>query len=67
MNTFFVWPLLVLGLFNLALLISVFLRSSRTDTPQAEQLMQQVRESADRLERELRRDILGLVKAAAAE
>ncbi len=58
MNTIFSWALLALGLLNLAFLLVVFMRRSGADASQADQLKQQVRDSTERLERELRRDIV---------
>ncbi|MGB4360132.1 MAG: DNA recombination protein RmuC [Rhodoferax sp.] len=58
MNTVFFWALLALGFLNLAVLLVVFMRRSGADATQADQLMQQVRDSTERLERELRRDIV---------
>lgn len=58
MNTVFFWVLLALGLLNLAVLLVVFMRRPSADASQADQLMQQVKDSTERLERELRRDII---------
>jgi len=57
-NDFLGWILLALGILNAVVSAFVFMRISRDDTSAAEPLMQQVKESTERLERELRRDIL---------
>ncbi|MCM2341065.1 DNA recombination protein RmuC [Rhodoferax sp.] len=58
MNDLLVWFLLLIGVLNTVVLFFVFMRLARDETSAAEPLMQQVKESTDRLERELRRDIL---------
>ncbi|MEY4138474.1 MAG: hypothetical protein RLZZ371_656 [Pseudomonadota bacterium] len=58
MNDFLEWTLLALGAVNAWLLVRMWMRSAEAGAPDVEQMMQQVKESTDRLERELRRDIL---------
>jgi len=57
-NDFLEWTLLALGAVNAWLLVRMWMRSAEAGAPDVEQMMQQLKESTDRLERELRRDIL---------
>lgn len=58
MNDSLGWTLLALGVLNAGLLVRMWMRSAEARAPAAEQMLQQVKDSSDRLERELRRDIL---------
>ena len=55
MTELLAWSLLAVGVLNAALLVFVLLRRSDADASAALQLTQQVKDSSERLERELRR------------